>query len=120
VRKYGVREARKGVEVAETVLMRWEGMGSGDEGTELYDRVHEGMEALATSGQYPGLILHTCSKTDDGIVVVDVWEDAESWKAMFADPAAQAGFQEAGVPQPTSVEILATHNRFRGPSFAAF
>jgi len=43
-------------------------------------------------------------------VIVDVWEDVAAWQGLFADPAAIAGFEAAGMPEPTSVEVLETHN----------
>jgi hypothetical protein len=95
--------------MASTVIIRWAGM-PGDEATALYDRVHDGLMGLVDSGKYPGLIFHSCSKAEHGMVVVDVWEDVAAFQGLFADPAAIAAFELAGVPEPTSVEVLETHN----------
>jgi hypothetical protein len=56
----------------------------------------------------PGLILHTCAVTDDGIVVVDVW-DAESFLDDFGrdrlSPALTAGLATA-TPRVSPVHRL--------------
>jgi len=96
--------------MANTVIVRWQGFESGDEATAMYDAVHPTMMKMIGSGDYPGLTFHSCSKTDDGIVIVDVWEDAATWQAAFGSAEAQAAFQQAGIPEPTSVEIYPTHN----------
>lgn len=95
--------------MASTVIIRWAGL-PGDEATALYDKVHDGMMGLIDSGKYPGLIFHSCSKAEHGMVIVDVWEDVASWQGLFEDPAAVAGFEAAGLLEPTSVEVLETHN----------
>jgi hypothetical protein len=89
-------------------------VGSGEEGIALYERVHGKVMAIVESGKFPGLIVHTCAKTDDGVHIVDVWEDASQWKAMFSDPDVAARMQAAGAPEP-EVEIRALHNIERGP-----
>ncbi|MEA2369496.1 MAG: hypothetical protein QOH38_2214 [Thermoleophilaceae bacterium] len=44
---------------------------------EMYDRVNE---VLGVDDNPPdGLIVHTASKTDDGMVIVDVWESREAF-----------------------------------------
>jgi hypothetical protein len=45
-------------------------------GMETYDRVNETMNI--ESDPPPGLICHTASQTDDGMVIVDVWESQEA------------------------------------------
>jgi hypothetical protein len=69
--------------------------------------------AILESGKYPGLIVHTCAKTDDGVHVVDVWEDASQWQAAFADPEVAEVMKGVGAPEP-EVEIRALHNVERG------
>ena len=103
--------------MADMVIMRFD-VGSGDEGVALYQKANALVMPVVRS-RYPGLILHTCSRTDDGIVLVDVWEDAGTWQAMTADPEVASGLQEIGLPQP-DVEIVPVHNTERGPSFASF
>lgn len=102
--------------MANTVIIRWQ-LESGDAATALYDRVHPFMMEMIQSPDYPGLVAHVCSKAPDGLVVVDVWEDAATWQALVGDPRVREAFGEAGIPEPASVEILETHNTERGPAF---
>jgi hypothetical protein len=103
--------------MADMVNIRFR-VGSGDEGIALYDRAHPKVMALVGSGKYPGLIVHACARTEDGIVVTDVWESAAQWQALFADPEVVEGFKELGVPEP-EVEIRPLHNVERGAALAA-
>jgi hypothetical protein len=88
-------------------------MGSGEEAVALYDRVNPRVVAAVESGRYPGLIVHTCERTDDGIRIVDVWEDAAQWREMYADPNVIEGMKALGIPEP-EVEIRPLHNVERG------
>jgi hypothetical protein len=88
-------------------------VGSGEEGIALYDKIHPQVMAIVESGKYPGLIVHTCAKTDDGVHIIDVWEDASQWQAMFADPGVGEGIKALGGPEP-EVEIRPLHNIERG------
>ena len=70
------------------VLMTLEAPGGT---TAQYDRANE-----ITAGELsPGLVLHTCAVTDDGIVVVDVWDSESSFedfaRETLAPAAAEAG-----------------------------
>lgn len=89
-------------------------IGSGDEAVALYDKVNPRVLAAIESGRYPGLIVHTCERTDDGIRIVDVWEDAAQWQAMYADPDVVEGMRALGIPGP-EVEIRPLYNVERGP-----
>ena len=102
--------------MADTVIIRIRA-GSGDEGIALYEKANAMVMPVVRS-RHPGLILHTCSKTDDGVVIVDVWEDGAMWQAMMADPEIASGFQEMGLPHP-EVEIAPLHNTEQGQSFAS-
>jgi hypothetical protein len=84
-------------------------VGSGEDGVALYEKIHPHVMAIVESGKFPGLIVHTCAKTDDGVHIIDVWEDASQWRAMFADPDVAESMKAAGVPEP-EVEIRALHN----------
>jgi quinol monooxygenase YgiN len=94
--------------MADVVIVRFR-VGSGDEGVALYDKAHPKIMPLAKE-KYPGLLNHTCAKTDDGIVVVDVWEDAAQWQALFADPEVVEGLKALGVGEP-EVQIYPVHNQ---------
>ena len=59
-------------------------------------------EILGIAGEQdapPGLIVHTCAVTDDGIVIVDVWHSLSSLDD-FAHNRLAAAFAEAGMPGP--------------------
>ncbi len=94
--------------MSQTVILRWAGLESGDAASAIYDQVHPTMMGLTE--KHPGMVAHTCSKTDDGIVIVDVWESGEQWQAFMDDPAARGAMEAAGMTAPASVEILDTHN----------
>jgi len=64
--------------------------------TAQYDRTNA-VIASAEDGDLPsGLVVHTCAVTDDGIVVVDVWDSASSLED-FARDRLSAPFTEAGL-----------------------
>ena len=102
--------------MADVVIMRFN-VGSGDEGVALYEKANALIMPIVRA-RHPGLVLHLCSKTDNGLVLVDVWEDGGQWQAMIADPEVAAGMQEVGMPQP-EVEIISLHNTEQGPSFGS-
>ena len=41
-------------------------------------------DMMAAAGENPpeGLLAHTCTRTADGLVIVDAWESADQWRAM--------------------------------------
>jgi hypothetical protein len=94
--------------MADVVIVRFR-VGSGDEGVALYDKAHGKIMPIAKE-RYPGMQSHTCVKTDDGIMVVDVWDDAAQWQALFADPEVAAGMQALGIGEP-EVQIYPVHNQ---------
>ena len=64
--------------------------------TAQYDRTNAVM-GIATDGDLPpGLVVHTCAVTDDGIVVADVWDSAGSLED-FARDRLGAALAEAGL-----------------------
>jgi hypothetical protein len=68
--------------------------------TALYDRANEIMRIAGESDAPTGLIAHTCAVTDDGIVVVDVWDSTRSLDD-FAQNRLGAALAEAGMPEGT-------------------
>jgi hypothetical protein len=68
--------------------------------TAQYDRTNEIMGIARAHDAPPGLIVHTCAVTDDGIVVVDVWDSVSSLEE-FAQNRLGAAFAEAGVREAT-------------------
>lgn len=93
----------------DAVIVRWRGLPSGSVAMAMYDRVHARVRTLIDSGEFPGLVSHLCAETPDGMLMVDVWEDASVWHALFSDPRATEDFHRAGVPEPTSVEVFPVH-----------
>src|SRR5262245_49619206 len=71
--------------------------------TAQYDRTNAAIGIAADGDLPPGLVVHTCAVTDDGIVVVDVWDSASSLED-FAYDRLSAALTEAGVtPAPPRV-----------------
>jgi len=77
---------------------------------EQYDRVMELMERDGSPMDVApdGLIFHWVAKTDDGIVVLDVWESDEKFNA-FAEEQIGPFTQQAGITAPPVVTRYAVH-----------
>jgi hypothetical protein len=75
------------------VLMTLEAPGGT---TAQYDHANAVIGIAAEGGLPPGLVVHTCAVTDDGIVVVDVWDSASSFED-FARDRLGAALKEAGL-----------------------
>jgi hypothetical protein len=74
--------------------------------TDQYDRV---IEKMALGGQVPaGGIYHWAAETDDGLLVVDVWETPEAFQS-FADEKIGPITAEEGIAPPT-IEHHVVHN----------
>ena len=46
---------------------------------------------------------------DDGLVIVDLWDSEEDFRAMTDDPQFQRNLQDAGTPKPDVLEIFEVH-----------
>jgi heme-degrading monooxygenase HmoA len=86
------------------VLMRMEFPGGT---TEQYDEINR---ILTVDDDTPpeGLILHMCGKTDDGIVIMDVWDSAEDAAAFFESGLGDA-LEQAEAPQ-AETQMHKVHN----------
>jgi hypothetical protein len=96
--------------MADTVIARF----SGDP-ADLAARYHRQFTALMdAAGDAPpeGLLAHTCTQTEDGLVIVDAWESADQWRAMAESDAFRNSIAESGLPEP-QVEFGALINVFR-------
>src|SRR5438128_6653305 len=74
--------------------------------TGQYDRVTEilgGAEAPPA-----GLISHTAGATDDGLLIVDVWESAEAMQA-FVEMRLRPAVKQAGLPESAPPRVLPVH-----------
>jgi hypothetical protein len=68
--------------------------------TAMYDRANT-ILGIAAEGDAPtGLITHVCAVTDDGIVIVDVWDSVRSLDDFARDRLATA-FAQVGMPEAT-------------------
>jgi len=80
---------------------------------EQYDRANEILGIAGDEDAPDGLISHAAGLTDEGMVIVDVWDSPESLEQFFegrsvADAMKQAG-AETGEPR-----VLPVHNQFEG------
>jgi hypothetical protein len=72
----------------------------------------------------PRRVSHACAKTDDGMLIVDVWESEDDFRAMTTDPMFQENLRDSGTPEPVSLEVWPVHAAIpakmrRVPSLAA-
>ncbi len=91
--------------MAEGLVLEFAGIGR-----ETYDAVNArlGIDAVAGTGDWPpGLLFHSGGETDDGIVVVEVWESREA-QAAFMESRLGRALQESGVTGPPSRVLWAS------------
>ena len=91
------------------VLMRMEFPGRT---TGQYDEVNR-ILGIDDDSPPEGLILHMCGKTDDGILVMDVWESAEDAAAFFESGLGAALEQVEAPLEPASDAQGAQHDPAR-------
>lgn len=73
---------------------------------EQYDQVNETM-GVSTAADVPGLISHAAGQTDDGLLIVEVWESAEAF-GRFGEERLMPALQQAGVsggPEPRVIPV---------------
>lgn len=102
--------------MADTVIVRFAG-----DPADLAARYHRQFTSLmAAAGENPpeGLIAHTCTRTADGLVIVDAWESADQWRAMVESDAFRNSVAESGLPEPQA-EFGELINVFRPGETAA-
>ncbi|MDX6647004.1 MAG: hypothetical protein QOK40_2731 [Miltoncostaeaceae bacterium] len=76
---------------------------------EQYDQVIEKMGFTKGGAGAPGGLFHWVTKSDDGIRVVDVWEDRETFE-RFAEEKIGPVTQEVGIPAPPRIRFCDVHN----------
>lgn len=76
-------------------MMRME--GNPDELVEKLSSVNEVAQRLAPGH---GGLLNIVAKTDNGILVINLWENEEGRHAMAEEPEIQQAIQSAGLPRP--------------------
>ena len=77
---------------------------------EMYDTVNDSWASLRTNPP-AGLIHHLGLDTDDGMMIIDVWESADAFKAFIESNMDK--MQAAGIP-PFEPAHLAVHNMLLG------
>ncbi len=85
---------------------------------EQYDRVMELMGLTDGTTKPDGAIFHWVAQTDEGIVVVDVWETDEQFN-RFAEEQIGPHTQQVGIPAPPAIERYAVHNMLGAENSAA-
>jgi hypothetical protein len=88
--------------MAVLMMLDFDGMS-----VEQYEQVNESMDIRGDEDAPDGLISHTAALTDNGIMIVDVWESEESLERFFEERLG-AALAEAGVPQ-TQPRVLPAH-----------
>ncbi|MDQ1630016.1 MAG: hypothetical protein QOI54_3760 [Actinomycetota bacterium] len=81
--------------------------------TDQYDQVIEKMGFTKGGTGAPGGLFHWVTATDDGLLVVDVWETQEDFD-RFAQEKIGPITQEVGLPEP-EVRPYQVHNYLSGP-----
>jgi len=85
---------------------------------EQYDRVMELMGLSQGNTSPEGAVFHWCAKTDDGIVVVDVWETDEQFEA-FSKEQIGPFTEQVGLTGPPVVTRYEVHNTLVGDAAAS-
>jgi hypothetical protein len=85
---------------------------------EQYDRVMELMGLNQGDTSPEGAVFHWCAKTDDGIIVVDVWETDEQFE-NFSKEQIGPFTQQVGIPAPPAVTRYEVHNTLVGDAAAS-
>ena len=85
------------------VLFRW--TGDPDHLLASYDRELQ----HPVPREQPRRLSHTCARTDDGMVIVDVWKSEEDFRAMTADPKFQQNLRDSGTPEPDRLDVWPVH-----------
>ena len=81
--------------------------------TDQYEKVNEIMGIAGDDDAPDGLIQHVAAKSDDGVVVVDVWESQEALDRFFEERLG-AALQQAGLGSDSPPQMLPVHNRMTG------
>jgi hypothetical protein len=84
---------------------------------EQYERVNEILE-ISDDEAPDGLLYHVAARSEDGIVIADLWRSREDVERFF-DERAGAAIAEAGMPaaEPMIAEV---HHHSPGPWFQEF
>jgi hypothetical protein len=89
--------------VSVLAVFRWK--GDPEQLLRAYDRELEHPVAR----EQPRRRAHVCAGTADGMVIVDVWDSEEDFRAMMDDPEFQRNLQESGTPEPDTLDVWNVH-----------
>ncbi|MDX6532494.1 MAG: hypothetical protein QOF68_238 [Gaiellales bacterium] len=76
---------------------------------EVYDRLNDEMGIRSSADLPEGCLSHVAGPTEDGILVVDVWESPEQL-GRFVESRLAPAAEKAGMPEFTP-RVLPVHNR---------
>jgi len=79
---------------------------------EQYEQANEIMGIHGDENAPDGLLGHVAAKTEDGVLIVDVWESQEHLDTFFRERLGDA-LHQAGVPD-AKPRIYPIHNAIRG------
>jgi tRNA(Arg) A34 adenosine deaminase TadA len=86
---------------------------------DLIARIRQHVEPVAErlAPKHGGLV-HVIVRTDDGVMMVNVWETDEGRHAMAEEPEIQAALRAAGLPEPNfkAFEVLELQVSERAPA----
>jgi heme-degrading monooxygenase HmoA len=84
-------------------IFRWRG-----DPTSLLASVDKELEHSVARDR-PRRQLHVRAGTEDGMVIVDLWDSREDFEEMMNDPEFQENLKRAGTPDPDSLEVYEVH-----------
>jgi hypothetical protein len=85
---------------------------------EQYDQVLELMGFTEGIADAEGAIFHWAAKTDDGLLVVDVWESDEHFQ-RFSEEQIGPFSQQVGITEPPQISRHEVHNLLIGAGVTA-
>lgn len=85
---------------------------------EQYDQVIELMGFTSGIAEADGAIFHWVAETEDGLLVVDVWESDEQFE-RFSEEQIGPFTQQAGITEPPKISRHEVHNHLVGAGVAA-
>ena len=82
--------------------------------TQDYDRVLAALGYSPGGEGAPGGLFHWVMPTNDGLRIIDVWRDLETFE-RFAQEKIAPAMQQAGVPSQPEITTYPVHNYLFGP-----
>lgn len=86
--------------------------------TDQYDQIIELMGFGDGIAEADGAISHWVAKTDDGLLVVDVWESDEQFQ-LFSEEQIGPYTQQVGITEPPVITRHEVHNHLVGAGVVA-